>query len=263
MNTNHFKHLTLLAILIIQNGCAERPVKEKTPPSVSETALQKQYHEALEDAAIVDEIDISDKLLAITLDNPELVWNKDKTRVLVVTWKTRKAYEDYIKNNPRSSSDPNYAIWVTAAPEVKAFCQNYLRENPMATNNQLDLRLKQYLGLPPDPDQKYDVFVELWVSPENIFRPCVDPEINDNKCNLKIPGHFPSVANIPDYGAFYQALYFNRFRRENRYPWTGVGYTYDWNKDDHQSKVGASEFILIPDTPYKIERDASTREYCQ
>lgn len=183
--------------------------------------------------------------------------------MLVATWKTRKAYDGYIKNNQKSSPDPNYAIWVTAAPQVKVFCQSYLRENPKATDNQLDMRLKQYLGLPPDPDQKYHVFVEPWVSPENMFRPCVDPEINDNKCDLKIPDHFPSVANISDYGAFYQSLYFNRFRRANRYPWTGVGYTYDWNKGANESKFGVSEFILIPDTPYKIERDVSTRKYCQ
>lgn len=263
MDTKHFKLMTLLAVLIIQNGCAERPVKEQHSPIASEATLQKQYYEALKDAAIVEENDITDNLLAITRDNPDLVWNKAKTRVLVVTWKTRSAYENYIKNNPQTSPEPNYAIWVTAAPEVKTFCQNYLRDNPMATDHQLDLRLKQYLGLPPGPDQKYDVFVELWVNPENIFRPCVDPEINDTKCDLNIPDHFPSVANIPDYGAFYQYLYFNRFRGANRYPWTGIGYTYDWNKGDHQSKVGASEFILIPNTPYKIEQDVSTREYCK
>lgn len=264
MKTKHVKLLApLLAVLVIQYGCAERPVKEQLPLPASENTLQKQYHEALEDAAIVDENDISDTLLAITRDSPGLVWNKDKTEVLVTTWKSRNAYENFIKKNPQTSPKPDYAIWVTAAPQVKAFCQSYLHENPKVTDNQLDLRLKQYLGLPPDPDQKYDVFVELWVRPENIFRPCVDPEINDTKCDLNIPGHFPSVTNIPDYGAFYQSLYFNRFRRENRYPWTGVGYTYDWSKGANGSKVGASEFILIPDTPYKIERDVSTREYCQ
>ncbi len=263
MDTKHFKFLALLTVLIIQSGCAERPVKEQLHPSVSETTLQKQYHEALKNAAIVEDSDITDKLLAITRDNPDLIWNKDKTRVLVVTWKTRNAYENYIKNNPQTSPEPNYAIWVTAASEVKAFCRSYLSENPQATDNQLDLRLKQYLGLPPDLDQKYDVFVELWVRPENIFRPCVDPEINDHKCDLKTPTSFPPVANIPDYGAFYKNLYFKSFRNPVRYPWTGLGYTYDWGKGNHENKVGASEFILTPNTTYQIKQAVITSEYCK
>ena len=261
MNSKHLNLLALLAVLIIPSGCAEQSLKKQAHDVASDTAIEKeQYHKALMDAAIVDDNDITDQLLAITDENPDLVWNADKTKLLVVTWKSTSAYDDYIKNNTQTSNNPDYAVWVTSAPQVKSFCHRYLAENPKATDDQLNLRLKQYLGLPPDLNQKYDVFVELWASPTDIFRPCVDPEINDSRCNKEIPQNFPAVKQIPDYGAFYQNLYFNRFRASNRYPWTGIGYTYDWGNPI--SKIGASEFILTPGAPYQIKQPVATRDYC-
>ena len=261
MNSKHLNLLALIAVLTIQNGYAGQSLKKQPHNVANNAAIEKQqYHAALMDTAIVDDSDLTDRLLAITGDNPDLVWNADKTKLLVVTWKTNSAYNDYIKNSTQTSSNPEYAVWVTLASQVKTFCHHYLVKKPKATDDQLNLRLKQYLGLPPDPAQKYDVFVELWVNPTDLFRPCVDPEINDSTCNKEIPKSFPAVKNIPDYGVFYQNLYFNRFRAANRYPWTGIGYTYDWGNP--ASKIGASEFILIPDAPYQIKQSVATRDYC-
>ena len=257
MNSKHLNLSALIAALLIQTGCAEQPLKSQAHDAATE---QERYHEALMDAAIVDDNDLTDQLLAVSTNNPDLVWNADKTKLLVVTWKTNSAYNDYIKNSTQTSNNADYAVWVTLAPQVKTFCQRYLIENPNATDDQLNLRLKQYLGLPPDSNQQYDVFAELWVNPADIFRPCVDPETNDSRCNKDIPKSFPTVTNIPNYGVFYQNLYFNRFRAANRYPWTGIGYTYDWGNP--LSKVGASEFILTPSAPYQIKQPVATRDYC-
>lgn len=260
MNSTHFKQMALLTLVILQNSCAENPFKTQSHDPAGDASLEAaQYHEALKDAAIVEDSDMTNQLLAVTRENPNLVWNEDKTRLLVVTWKGNSSYEDYIKSTTKSSNNPNYALWVTAAPQVQAFCHRYLIDNPNATADQLNLRLKQYLGLPPVGN--YDVFVELWIKPDDMFRPCVDKEINDSQCNKDIPPKFPAVANIPDYGAFYQNLYFTRFRSSSPYPWTGIGYTYDWGGSD--SKVGASEFILIPETSYEIKQTVATLDYCK
>ncbi len=233
--------ILLCASVLIATGCTELP-------------LQKQYQKAVRDAAIVKAKEKTNTLLAITPNNPKLVWNEDKTKLLVVTWKSRGAYEKFMKNNTQAPSDPNYALWVSAAPQVKAFCQAYEHD----TDDELNLRLKQYLGLAPD--WQYDVFVEMWVSPEHLFRPCVDPEINDTQCENKVPDKFPVVANIPDYGLFYKNLYFKSFRESTGVPWSGLGYTYDWGNDD--SEIGASEFILMPNAPYQVKQVRTTHEYC-
>ena len=54
------------------------------------------------------------------------------------------------------------------------------------------LRFAQLLGLPPeyavpgDPKEaKY--MLEMWVSPQDIFRPCPDTEISDTACETSFP----------------------------------------------------------------------------
>jgi hypothetical protein len=230
-----------------------------TQITVLPSASEQNYQLAVSDAALVREKEISQDLVAITDKNSNLIWNADKSKILVVTWKEQSSYEKFFKPNHASSSNPEHATWVTTAPQVQKFCENYLTKHLQADKAQLDLRLKQYLGL--NADWNYDVFIEMWVSPADLFRPCVDPEITDTQCNLQFSEKLPQVKNIPDYVSFYKNLYFKSFRASAGVPWTGLGYTYDWGNP--QSPLGASEFILAPQSEYKIERVISTQDYCQ
>ena len=227
-----------IGVTLMITACTELP------------SIEQQYQAAVQDAAIVKAKEATNQLWAINLTNPNLVWNADKTKLLVVTWKKRESYEKFIKNHQHTSDDINYALWVTAAPQVQAFCQQYAQ----LSDAELNLRLKQYLGLAPN--WQYDVFVEMWVNPEALFRPCVDRETDDKQCQAEIPKDFTST----DYGQFYRQLYFKSFRASEGVPWTGLGYTYDWGNADN--KVGASEFIVKPLSSYEVEEVQSTRAYC-
>jgi len=57
-------------------------------------------------------------------------------------------------------------VWVTAVPEVQQACQ--------AFTGDLALRLKQFLGLPPN--QQFTNFVMLTVKEGDIFRPTTNPD---------------------------------------------------------------------------------------
>jgi len=176
----------------------------------------------------------------------------------VVTWKSQHAYENYIKPYTRTSDQEEFVIWVTAVPEVKEFCKNFAKKK--ARQDKLDVRLKKLLGL--NNTWNYDVFVEMWVSPNDLFRPCTDPDINDTSCNLNFTDTTPKVKNITDYKRFYQNLYYSSFRAtDNIVPWTGLGYTYDWAKNN--TDVGMSEFIIVPSGEYEINKVTATAEYCK
>lgn len=222
--------------------------------------LEELYHRAVRDAAVVESGENVKGLTAIRLDNRELIWNSDKSKLLVVTWKSQDSFDRFIRPHTQTNANPDYVIWVTAAPQVQAFCNEYLKQNPNATAEEVNLRLKQYLGL--HQDWSYDVFIELWVSPEDIFRPCVDPEITDTQCNLTFKQDPPTVKNIPNYPSFYKSLYFKDFRMEPGVPWTGLGYTYDW-QNPPTNEVGASEFILVPEATYAIHQAVPTMKYCR
>ena len=222
----------------------------------------KKYQRGVSDAAFVEKSEIATDLNAINSSNETLVWNEDKSKILVATWKSQDSYENYMKPYNKTSDNPNYAVWVTAVPQVQALCSNFRQQkaakNPERFKKAVDRRLKQYLGL--SPEWNYDVFVEMWVSPEDMFRPCVDPEIDDNSCNLQFGKEIPTVKNIPDYQDFYSDLYFKSYRSSEGVPWTGLGYTYDWGNPN--SDIGASEYILVPSASYEIKRAVPTAEYC-
>lgn len=224
----------------------------------SDLVLQEQYNQGVLDAAIPVPGENVSTLTAITAESDRLIWNEDESRLLVVTWKNQRSYDTFIAPNTRTSASEAHVIWVTAAPEIQEFCHRYLAEHPNATAAELDLRLKQHLGL--HYDWNYDVFVELWVSPEDLFRPCVDPDITDMQCGRQFGDSYPHVRNIEDYRAFYNNLYAQSFRGTPGVPWTGLGYTYDWGSP--VTEVGASEFIVVPDAAYTIHNVQATQTYC-
>ncbi len=220
-----------------------------------EADLDRAYRQAVVDAAFPNAAVVTSNLVAIQRGNPNLVWNADGSKLLVVTWKSQSGYDNFIKPATATSASPDYAVWVTAAPQVKRFCAEVVKTG--ADKDKLNLRLKQYLGL--DRAWNYDVFVEMWVDPADLFRPCVDPETSDSVCNLQFGGSVPTVKNIPDYKSYYSGLYFKSFRGSAGVPWTGLGYTYDWGSPN---RVGASEFILAPGSHYEVKAATPTSAYC-
>jgi hypothetical protein len=226
-------------------------------------ATPAKYNLAVQDAAVTEANEIVNTLDAVKPDNASLVWNSDKTKIKVVTWKSQDSYANFLLPYTQTSSREDFVVWVTLAPKLQNFCKKFLAHDHHANQAALDYRLKQYLGL--NADWKYDVFVELWVDPADIFRPCVDPEPTDSSCNLNFGSTVPVVKNIQDYPAFYKNTYYRSFRAGPGVPWTGLGYTYDWSKASKKpgaAERGASEFILSPSSPYLIEQAVPTWQYC-
>ena len=256
--------------LVAHDGMGDRAFPESTSqphPALQEYRLQQQYIEGVNDAAVPAPGENVPTLTPITPDNPHLIWNEDYSQILVVTWKTLDNYRKYIAPATHTSASASHVVWVTVAPEVQEFCQRYLVENPDATREELDLRLKQHLGL--HYTWSYDVFVELWVDPDDLFRPCVDPEITDGQCSLNFDAFSRSEAEdvslhhvpyIENYHEFYSNLYARSFRGIPGVPWTGLGYTYDWGSP--VTEVGASEFIMVPNAAYRIHQVRPTLAYC-
>jgi len=222
--------------------------------------LTKMYNKAVKDTSLVEANEVSTELTSITSNNNNLVWNDDHSKILMVTWKSQYAYDNFIKPNTFTSDNEKFVTWVTAAPQVKEFCESFVEKKKKINQEKLDVRLKKLLGL--NHIWSYDVFVELWVSPDDLFRPCTDPAINDATCDLDFGDNTPVVKNIVDYKDFYQNLYYSSFRSaDGIVPWTGLGYTYDWAENG--TEVGMSEFIMVPSAEYEINKVATTAQYCE
>nr|VFJ95322.1 MAG: hypothetical protein BECKH772A_GA0070896_1008514 [Candidatus Kentron sp. H]VFJ96208.1 MAG: hypothetical protein BECKH772B_GA0070898_1008814 [Candidatus Kentron sp. H]VFK02208.1 MAG: hypothetical protein BECKH772C_GA0070978_1008414 [Candidatus Kentron sp. H] len=221
--------------------------------------LDKKYREAVADAAQALKTELSNELFAVNEENRKVVRSEDGSKVLVLTWKSQDSFDKYLKPYDKTSENEQHVVWVTLAPQVYELCHGYIEENPGATKEALDLRLKQYLGL--KHTWYYDVFVEMGVSPNDLFRPCVNPEIHDSRCGLHFQDDMPQVKGIENYGRFYRDLYYKSFRSSDGVPWTGLGHTHDWGNP--LSEVGASEYILSPGSGYEIKGVTGTMEYCK
>ena len=201
------------------------------------------------DAEIASHEEISNNLTPIIESNNNLIWDEsepNQTRVMVVTW-TDDFYDDKVSRSIKVDRH----VWVTAAPELKNFCTNYQTENPNLT-----IRLKQLLGLPSNITKSR--FVEIWIYPNDLFRPSPDPEITDNEAELTFLD-----SKINDSNAEY-IMWFNEQKAESYdqggYPWTRMGYTYDWGNPD--SEVGLSEFVINKGSIIEVNGSYSLRDYC-
>jgi hypothetical protein len=213
----------------------------------SRDGFETLYRNAIANAIYPDQGKISANLTEISKANPRLTWKtiNNEDYLLVVSWQADTTY--YNKNGFYNTGD--YIIWVTAAPELKDLC----------TRNADDtLRLKQRFGLPPDAKKKY--FVEFWVKPSDLFRPCPDREVNDRECQLCFPANADSTYinwfNTNRINSYYNCNLYNN------YPWTQLGYTYDWNPEN-KSHRGVSEFIIGKNKNILVKSYIKTGDYCK
>lgn len=241
--------LFILTITSLLSACTSL----KTSPIQTDLkSLQKRYAEAVKDAETVDPDEITKDLTAVTQSNRQIVWKDTPAgkRLLVVTWTSWDGYDQKVGHamiNKQSGG-----TWVTVVPELKNFCKMHIN-----TVQNIDIRLKQLLGLPPTV--KKTNFVEIWVDPKDLFRPSPDPEITDCESELDFPlsDRFVTVSEE------YKEWFFDRKTGSygaDGYPWTRLGYTYDWGNPE--SEIGLSEFVIREGATIEINSVTKTWDYC-
>jgi hypothetical protein len=232
--------LSLILLTTVLSGCGTQPAD----PNAA-------YHAAVLEAQNPDASDISKDLWAIVPANDQLVREPllGSDRVLVVTWTSYTGYNNQVGQDIQTTRE----IWVTAVPQVQDFARNN-----MVMPWDLTLRLEEYLGVPPNSGKT--TFVEFWVSPEDLFRPSPDPEVTDQEAGLNFPQSDQYVTVNAAYVQWFTNL-MNTSYGENGYPWTRLGYTYDWgNPFTH---VGASEFVIRVGATVGVYSTSSTTDYCR
>lgn len=223
------------------------------------TNLQKKniapqvYYNALKDVEKAQSEEIYTKLTAIVKDNPMIQWQGDRLKVATFT---KRNYE------VGSTAPQPVDLWITVVPELKNFCTGY-----NADEENLVFRLEQLLGLPPSHKKSKNI-VEFWVSSKDLFRPTPDPEITDHEAELD----FPQSNSFLVVSKQYKNWFNNRLNEFNSqlkemnpdkipYPWTRLGYTYDWGESENH--IGLSEFVVKKGADIEIDSTSPAIDYCQ
>ena len=265
--------LFVLAAAGLAAGCSQLPSPASGAPDAP--AVRRAYARALRDAERPKPGEVSHELVALVPENQELSWDEDG-RVLMVTWTKAGYYDDAERFAPGKSFPLAVESWFTAAPFVQRFCSG-LGLDEVA----LVRRLQQRIGLPPD--NAHDSFLEVWVDPADLFRPCVDAEVTDRSCRLDAygdgggkvkkrhrlpracdprrarPGESPADPEQLRWMCGNWKGSFENDELYDNYPWTGLGYTYDWGS---RNPRGASEFVAPQGSVVVFHSLRTTAEYC-
>jgi hypothetical protein len=259
-----FAGLLLLAL----SGCATTHQVASAGPGAD--ALWAEYERAVDDTRYPRSERVSRDLVPITTFFDGLVWDEARQRVLMVTWTQASPYTP-------GEMQLAHAVWFTPAPFVQRFCSG------MGLQDQaLSQRLRQRLGLPPD--NASDAFVEMWIDPGDFFRPCPDPEVNDRECQVNLTtGTVDRNSSCPWSAAFQQQVSRKSVvvshdhldwmcetwasthplgKPRQSYPWTALGYTYDWAPSS-RNHVGESEYVAPKGTPVVVRGVIPTAQYCK
>ncbi len=251
----------LIILILVISGC-KKDDADYVPQGLDMTALKTMYNKAVIDAATAEPYEIYRSLVAIIhygdsmAGQGNLIWSTDSTgriRVLVTSWMKQSSLQYWPEGKTfTTSSNQAFMSWVTTAPEMLDF----LKKHNFSSSASLHLRIAQVLGMPPDSENDY--FVEFWVYPEDLFRPTPDPEINDHEANLYFPGGVSQ-----NYKTWFLNEMSNKYdtTTTNAFPWTRLGYTYDWADPLHE--VGLSEFIIDTSSVVSVQKIYSSYEYYQ
>ena len=197
-----------------------------------DSLYREQYAAAVKSAKDLSSDDIH-PLVLIDGGSDLATLSGDNSQVILVTW----------HNNPDAFKDgqnithTDKVIWAFTDKEfVKWF-----RENHEKVDN-WDVRLKQVIGMPPETKNNY--FTVFWANVNDVFRPAYYPEINSGYMNTAFSNTLEEddSENAMWFKDWFKKTNATIYSQNGGYPWTRLGYTYDWGNPD--SKYGLSEFIV-------------------
>ncbi len=179
--------------------------------------------------------------------HPLLVVPAGAEKVSVLTWTGKQTAEKFY---PIGEATVGIDVWVTLAPQVRRLCESYPTET-----GALRLRLQQLLGLPAKDEER--TFVEMQARVGDIFRPCPDPDPTKAECGNAFPKDVDE-----DHKSWLAEQVLQRYQAAPQgYPWTRLGYTYDWNPAS--PRYGASEYVVHKGSKVTVTKKMATTDYCR
>lgn len=150
-------------------------------------------------------------------------------------------------------------VWVTGVPEIQDQCRDFTGDVLM--------KLRQLLGLPPNA--KVPRVLVLRVRISDVFRPAPDASVTTRSpCpplgDVSLPSNcgnvFPSDTVSAHY-AWMASQSFGLHEVPGGYPWTHLGYTYNW-APAATDRYGASEYVIRTGALALIVSNVPTLQYC-
>lgn len=200
---------------------------------------EELWQAAMQDAVFSEDSEVT-KLVTLTAEDPHVIWDESGERVLLLTWHDYDAECEPGGPVPTGGGE----IWATSLGEMTAWYEEH-REGVTDWN----LRFAQLLGV--HADEGYTRFTAFWVSPEDVIRPAYTTDVT-----AEVVNDYAAVTGV--YKAWFDGnILWSYF--ECDYPWTRLGYTYDWSGEGDE--YGLTEFLVADGSKTEIAATWTTQEF--
>lgn len=218
----------VLVLLTVFSGCQSKTAD-----------LNALYESAIRDAMFADENEIL-PLVSLTPEDKMTTWNEDGC-VLLCTW---HRYPDSYPEGETITVEWG-PVWTFTDKEIASY------KDELKKCKDPETRLKQLIGLPPDCD--YTTFTGFWVSPENVKRPAYRTDIVSGEMTTSFDENVDT-----DFKEWFDGNILGSYF-DGAYPWTRLGYTYDWA--DNDTEYGLTEFLVLDKAEITVEFTDTTAEF--
>ncbi|AXY74225.1 hypothetical protein D3H65_09670 [Paraflavitalea soli] len=247
LTSQHVLALFAIVSLIILEGC-RKDIDMPVAPD-----LNQLYATAIDDAMITENIERIDTLWPISNANSRLQWKTvhGKQYVLMAT------FMRFPSSYPEGDSITT--TWGDAWLFIPQQMKMRIGGSFKADSDTL-LRICQLLGLPPVNSRTNTHIAEMWVPADSLQRPAGNPAINTTAANeVLISGASPSYTSWFNNYIIYAYYHTLTSATDFHYPWTRLGYTFDWAPTAHE--VGLSEYVLRANTGCWVNKTRTASGY--
>ncbi|NSL87901.1 hypothetical protein ECE50_013725 [Chitinophaga sp. Mgbs1] len=240
----------LLAFTLVFAACKKNDETIITP--VSPILTQEQlYAHAVTDAMYADSSEISQTLWPVTRDNPDMEWKTINGQEYVLMATFMKFPASY----PQGDSITNVwgESWVFTPKQMKSRIGPGFKPGSDTVG-----RICQLLGLPPAGAGSNTHIAEVWVKASSLYRPAGNNNITTRTTGAILQGS-DSTYNAWFNNYIIYAYYRPLSGSGMHYPWTRLGYTYDWAPGANE--MGLSEFVIRPKSGLWVERTRRAADF--
>ena len=212
-------------------------------------SLMREEYKAAVQAAKDGSCEDLRPLVVVDPNSDKVTWNSEKDKVLMIA---AHATPDLYENGTPVTLDKDMRVF-----SDKEFLDWY-RMNKKGVRN-WPLRLRQLLGLPREENITH--FTTFWVKPQDMIRPAYKTDVTNSDMDCRFNEEDDS--QLDSLGMWlrnwFDDTWAKSYKDEGGYPWTRMGYTYDWGaKGD---KYGLSEFLVREESQVTVQTTKDVKAF--
>lgn len=212
-------------------------------------SLMREEYKAAVQAAKDGSCEDLRPLVVVDPNSDKVTWNTEKDKVLMIA---AHATPDLYENG----------VPVTLDRDVRVFSDreflDWYKMNKKGVRN-WPLRLRQLLGLPREENITH--FTTFWVKPQDMIRPAYKTDVTNSDMDCRF--NEDDDSQLDSLGMWlrnwFDDTWAKSYKDEGGYPWTRMGYTYDWGaKGD---KYGLSEFLVREESQVIVQTTKDVKAF--